>query len=122
MELVFVESLLSYFDSRVKINGSTQLEKLKQAASRWEKVIEDSEKSPDHSQYRVQFASAHKEPVRLVKLYLGEAQSLSEGIDHSLQINAIKNKFLFILRQAKEDSGYTDALAYIILELESCRN
>jgi hypothetical protein len=122
MELAFVESLLSYFETRVKVGGSTQLEKLKQSLSRWEKVIEDCEKSSDRSQYRNQFASAHKEPVRLLKLYLEEACSLPEDTDHSLRINVIKNKFLFLLRQAKEDSGYSDALAYIIIELERCTN
>lgn len=122
MELEFVEGLLSHFESRVKIKGSTQLEKMKQVLSRWEKVVEDCEKSSDLSTYRVQFAAAHKEPVRLLKTYLADAPSSSDGDDSSRRIDALKNKFLFILRQAKEDSGYYDALAYIVLELDSCNN
>lgn len=116
-----VNNSLDFFSKKVSVKGKNTLEKLTGLVQRWEKVIEDCEKSPDQSQYRIQFKEAHKIPAGILKRYLENNEPKTEE-DLLRMITSLSNRFIFHLRQEKEESGAADALSYIIVELQSCQS
>jgi hypothetical protein len=114
-----VAKTLGFFSKKISVKGSDPLEKLKLLTQRWEKVIEDCEKSTDRSQYKVKFSEAHKTPLVALKKSLAEATQAEDAVRISLLLS---NRFRFELLECEEYSGTSDALSYIILELLHCQN
>lgn len=115
-----VTNTLTFFSKKVSVKGRDTLEKLSGLVQRWEKVIEDCEKSSDQSQYRLHFKEAHKVPAGILRRYLGNGEPKTEEELIKL-ISSLSNRLIFNLRQEKEESGSADALSYIIVELQSCQ-
>ena len=116
-----VDEILETFRSRAIIKGSSKLEKLNNLLQRWEKVIEDCEKSHDSSGYRIQFCEAHKFPITALKKILSNQDLNLKDDDHENKIiSDLRNRFLFYLRQETIGSGGCDALCFIVCELDSC--
>lgn len=115
-----VTNALNFFSKKVNVKGKDTLEKLGGLVQRWEKVIEDCEKSSDHSHYRISFKEAHKMPAGILKRLLRNDEAKTEE-DLARIIISLSNRLVFNLRQEKEGSGSADALSYIIVELQSCQ-
>jgi hypothetical protein len=110
---------LIFFSSKknIAVKGSSPIDKLKSLKQRWEKVIEDCEKSSDQTKYRIQFCEAHRMPlVNLNK----SIKNIETNEDSKSVIQSLIHKARFSLRQCEDYSGGSDALSFIILELEQC--
>jgi hypothetical protein len=117
MDEVTAARTLDFFSGRTSIKGPTTLDKLNNLMQRWEKVIEDCNKSSDQSQYKVQFSDAHKAPLSSLKKILQEIKTEEEAKSIS---QSLAYRFKNNLLQYPEYTGYADALAFIILELKQC--
>lgn len=119
MNDVTVESNLQYFRSRVSVKGESVLARTKFILDRWLKVIDDCQKSNDQSAYRVLFSNSHKEPAEALKNLID--RNLSDK-DLSRHIKMLRFKYLAFLKDCNNVSSVTDALFYIILELEAAED
>ena len=108
---------LEFFSGRSNVKGPTTFDKLNSLVQRWEKVMDDCQKSPDQSNYKIQFCDAHRIPLASLKKSLQQITTEEEAksIAHSLFFR-FKNSLL----QCNEFTGYSDALSFIILELQNC--
>jgi predicted house-cleaning noncanonical NTP pyrophosphatase (MazG superfamily) len=113
------DKTLNFFSRKISVKGSSPSDKLKSLIHRWEKVIEDCEKSSDKSAYRYNFSEAHKTPLKKLKDSISEIKTDQEA--ESLA-DSLAEVFMAELRNAIEQTGKSDALSYIILELKHCRN
>lgn len=109
------ESHLQYFRDRVSVKGNSTKDRAKYILDRWEKVLEDCEKSNDHSPYRILFANTHKEPAENLRGLLDRNLEEEDLFKH---IRMLKYKFSNLLKTNRKDAA-TDALCYIVLELEA---
>jgi hypothetical protein len=119
MNDVAVESNLQYFRNRVSVKGDSVLARAKFILDRWEKVIDDCQKSNDQSTYRVLFSNSHKEPAELLRKLID--RNLSNE-DLSKHVKMLKYKYLSIVKGCNNVNSVTDALFLIILELEAAED
>lgn len=115
----FNDSRLQYFKSKTQAKGETTFEKFSSLIQRWEKVIEDCEKSLDKSIYRVQFGEAHKLPLATAKMYFKDLKP-SEESEVTEIVLSLKKRAVFYLNQTLDGSGASDALFFIVAELDHC--
>lgn len=110
-----VEGSLRYFRNRVSVKGDSPKVRAKIVCDRWNKVIEDCSKSNDQSAYRKLFGNAHNEPAEVLGRIINNFTDDQEIIFH---IKKLKSECLSMLRDLENRGSFSDALCYIILELE----
>jgi cell fate regulator YaaT (PSP1 superfamily) len=110
-----VEQNLQYFRDRVSVKGNTTQARAKNILDRWEKVVEDCQKSNDHSTYRILFSNIHTEAAVALRRLLERNLNEEEILSH---IRMLKYKYISLLKDYGNRSAATDALCYIVLELE----
>lgn len=110
---------LQYFKCRSQIKGETTFEKFYNLIQRWEKVIEDCEKSSDKTGYRTQFREAHRLPLSAAKICLKDLNS-SDDLAVKESVRHLKQRTMFYLRQTIDGTGASDALFFIAAELDHC--
>jgi alanyl-tRNA synthetase len=115
----FNDDRLQYFKNKSQIKGETTFEKLSNLIQRWEKVIEDCEKSSDKTGYRIQFREAHRLPLSAVKMHLKDLDPLDNLAVKELVKN-LKQRALFYLEKTIDGTGASDALYFVVAELDNC--
>lgn len=106
---------LEYFRGRVSVKGDSPKSRAKIVFDRWNKVIEDCTKSNDHSAYRKLFGNAHNEPTEVLGRIINNFTDDQEIIFH---IKKLKSECLSMLKDLENRGPFSDALCYIIIELE----
>lgn len=110
-----IEASLKYFRNRVTVKGDSPRVRAKTVWDRWSKVIEDCDKSNDQSAYRKQFGNAHNEPAEVLGRIIN---NFTDDYEIIFQIKKLKSECLALLGDLQNRGPFSDALCYIILELE----